>query len=121
MQVVNFFILAISFVTAAYVAAMQSSLHVIAGYVAVGGAVIALSVLALEVRTRQLVEAAKGALKEIEHSKMSNAALVTDTDNCRLYTWNHLPVPKYDYTIPTLIILTTGLFIAGAVYSLAGH
>jgi len=110
MQVVNFFILASSFITTAYVAAIQKCLFLVAGFIAVGGAVIALSVFALERRTHDLVDVGRTALKELEESiagrsQVELAKLVSETPDAKLIA------PKYGVTIGFLTLVAAGLFM----------
>jgi hypothetical protein len=116
MQVVSFFILASSFITTAYVTAMQKDLFLIAGFIGVGGAVMALSVFAFERRTHDLLDVGRKALAQLEVAISSRcqtelAKLIANTPGPRL------TAPKYRQVVGFLTLTATTLFAAGAAYS----
>jgi len=118
MQIVNFFILSSSFITTAYVAAMQKCLFAVAGFVGIGGAAMALAVFVFERRTHDLVAVGRSALKEIEimiasRSGIESAALVQKTPKATL------KAPKYKHTISLLTLIAACLFSIAACYALS--
>lgn len=118
MQVVSFFILASSFLTTAYVAAMQKNLFIVAGFIAIGGAATSLSVLGFEGRTHDLLDVGRKALATIEEVISSRCEidlvkLVANTPGPRL------AAPKYRRVIGALTLVASALFALGATYSFA--
>lgn len=116
MQVVNFFILSSSFITTAYVTAMQKCLFAVAGFVGIGGAAMALAVFVFERRTHDLVAVGRIALKELEkvlatRCGIDSVALVHKTPGATL------TAPKYRHTISFLTLTATCLFAVSAWYS----
>jgi hypothetical protein len=71
LQLVNFWLVAIAFLAAAYVQARSSHMPVIAFGVSVTGAVSSVAFMRLDVRTRQLVQVAENALKYFEASSVA--------------------------------------------------
>lgn len=68
LQLVNFWLVAVAFLAAAYVQARSNHLVAIAFGVSVTGVVSSLAFVRLDVRTRQLVQVAENALRYFEAS-----------------------------------------------------
>jgi hypothetical protein len=66
LQLVNFWLVAVAFLAAAFVQARASHLVAIAFGVSLTGVVSSLAFMKLDVRTRQLVQVAENALRSIE-------------------------------------------------------
>jgi hypothetical protein len=72
LQLVNFWLVAVSFLAAAFVQARTSHLIAVAIGVSVTGTVASLAFLALDRRTRQLVRVAEDALRHLEQSQTAS-------------------------------------------------
>lgn len=68
MQFVNFWLVSVAFLTAAYVSAINGRRTGVAATIAIGGAGVTLAFQLLEVRTRYLVRAGEHALKQLQRS-----------------------------------------------------
>ena len=74
LQLVNFWLVAVAFLAAAFVQAKASHLTAIAFGVSVTGAVSSLAFMRLDVRTRQLVQVAENALSVFEKGNTAAGA-----------------------------------------------
>jgi len=118
MQLVNFWLVAVAFLVAAFVQASTSNLTTVAIGVCAAGAVSSIAFLLLDVRTRALVQVAERALAALE-SEMSPAGtreefrLVRNADTRRPG-----PLSSYYVVIRGLQAAIAVLFCAAAVHAL---
>jgi hypothetical protein len=66
MQLINYFIVAVAFVTAAYAASVSAGRNWVAGAISAGGIILCVAFELLDVRTRQLVRLGEQALISLE-------------------------------------------------------
>jgi hypothetical protein len=119
MQLVNFWLVAVAFLAAAFVQARASHLAAVAVGVSVVGTVASVAFMALDRRTRQLVHVAEAALLHLEATRIAHGedevlALVTSS---RQLTRSSLE--SYRVVVQGLQLLVAITFLAGAIYSLA--
>jgi hypothetical protein len=118
LQLVNFWLVAIAFLAAAFVQARASHLVAIAFGVSVTGVVSSLAFMRLDVRTRQLVQVAENALRSIEGTQTAAGLdeiheLVKVSDQVRR-SW----LDSYRVIIQGLQLCVAFMFFLAAVYSL---
>lgn len=68
LQLVNFWLVAVSFLATAFVQAMTGHLYLVAVGVSLAGTVSSLAFMRLDVRTQQLIQAAENALQKFEET-----------------------------------------------------
>src|SRR6201999_2547464 len=66
LQLVNFWLVAVAFVAAAFVQAVASHLHAVAICVSATGPIASVEFVRLDVRTQQLIQASENALQHFE-------------------------------------------------------
>jgi hypothetical protein len=119
LQMVNFWLVAITFLAAAFVQCEISHLRAIAAGVALIGAVASVAFQRLDVRTRQLSLVAEDALRELEAELVTEGAsqlimLVKRSGEIRK-SW----VDSYRIVIQGLQLCVTMVFAAAFIYTLA--
>jgi hypothetical protein len=117
LQLVNFWLVAVAFLAAAYVQARSSHLFVIALGVSLTGAVASIAFARLDVRTRQLVRVAEDALERIEAGWVADGAdegirLVGNAQRARRSS-----LDSYRVIIQGLQLLVAVMFILAAIYA----
>jgi hypothetical protein len=118
LQLVNFWLVAIAFLAAAFVQARASHLVAIAFGVSVTGVVSSLAFMRLDARTRQLVQVAENALRVIEETQTEAGLdeiheLVKASDQVRR-SW----LDSYRVIIQGLQLCVSFMFFLVAVYAL---
>jgi hypothetical protein len=117
LQLVNFWLVAVAFLAAAFVQAKASHLTAIAFGVSVTGAVSSLAFMRLDVRTRQLVQVAENALSVFEKDSIAAGAdeAFELTKASRLARgWGF---DSYRVIIQGLQISVAVMFLLAAIYS----
>jgi hypothetical protein len=118
LQLVNFWLVAIAFLAAAFVQARASHLVAIAFGVSVTGVVSSLAFIRLDIRTRQLVRVAENALRAFEETQTAGGMdeiyeLVKASDQVRR-SW----LDSYRVVIQGLQLSVALIFFLAAIYSL---
>jgi hypothetical protein len=118
LQLVNFWLVAVAFLAAAFVQARSSHLVAIAFGVSLTGAVSSLAFMRLDVRTRQLVQVAEEALISFEKAQTASGVnevfeLVAAARLARTRRFD-----SYRMIIQGLQLTVAALFLAAAIYSL---
>ena len=117
MQLVNFWLVAVAFLAAAFVQAQASGLHTVALGVSLTGAVASFSFLRLDARTRLLVQIAEKALLRLEEKRTAHG---TD-DALELVSRSHQArrsfLDSYRVIIQGLQLMVTMMFLLAAIYS----
>jgi hypothetical protein len=118
LQLVNFWLVAVAFLAAAFVQARSNHLYAIALGVSVTGVIASLAFMRLDARTRQLVCISEEALRYLEEDRMADGlddvtALVKASEMAR-----HTRFDSYRILIQGLQLTVAVLFSAAAVYSL---
>lgn len=117
LQLVNFWLVAVAFLAAAYVQARSSHLFVIALGVSITGAIASIAFARLDVRTRQLVRVAENALERIEADWVADGL----DERVRLVTNSHTarrsPLDSYRIIIQGLQLLVALMFVLAACYA----
>ena len=118
LQLVNFWLVAVAFLASAYVQSEIDHAHAIAAGVAVIGAIASVAFQRLDVRTRQLTQAAEAVLKELEQEWIAqgaseSVALVLRSQEAR-QSW----FDSYKVIIQGLQFSVALVFTAALVYSL---
>ncbi len=118
MQMVSYWLVAISFLGAAFMQARTANLTAVAVGVCVAGAVSSISFAMLDARTRRLIQVSEEALRKLEQLRVaagaaSEARLATAAHEARTFR-----VASYRIVIESLQLLMAGLFTAGAIYSM---
>jgi hypothetical protein len=115
MQLVNFWLVAVAFLGAAFVQATTAKLTIVAVGVCVAGAVASVAFTLLDARTRRLVQVAEAALRDLEDGRLAAGAypssrlvLVAETT----------PGTSYRIVIQALQLTIATLFVAAAIYAL---
>jgi hypothetical protein len=119
LQLVNFWLVAIAFLAAAYVQARSSHMPAIAFGVSVTGAVSSVAFMRLDVRTRQLVRVAEDALKYFEASSAARGMneiteLVKASHEVRRSRFD-----SYRVIIQGLQLSVAFMFIIASIFALA--
>jgi Flp pilus assembly protein TadB len=118
MQMVNFWLVSIAFLVAAFVQAYLNKLFVVALGVALTGFVASVAFMRLDVRTRQLVQVGEAALRHLEvkraaeaHDEVVDLVLAAGTSRSSRFD-------SYRYIIHGLQLTVAGGFLLAAGYSL---
>jgi hypothetical protein len=117
MQLVNFWLVAVAFLGAAYVQASSSNLRPIAVGVAVAGAVASIAFALLDARTRRLVQVAEEALQRLEARETAAGTLSEARLVERAHTARRARLFSYRIVIEGLQIIVAVLFISAGVYA----
>jgi hypothetical protein len=97
LQLLNFFLVSVAFLTAAYVAAFNDH-PAVSGVVGVAGAVVSFAFRRLELRTRELVHIGEAPLAVLE----ARLAALTDIDSLRML--ENAEAPRRKLTKYSLLI-----------------
>lgn len=119
LQLVNFWLVAVAFLAAAFVQARSSHQVAIAFGVALTGAVSSLAFMRLDVRTRQLVHVAEEALISLEKAQTAagvNEAFELVAASRRVRT---RPFDSYRIIIEGLQLTVAVIFLIAAIYSVS--
>jgi hypothetical protein len=117
LQLVNFWLVAVAFLAAAFVQAKASHLTAIAFGVSVTGAVSSLAFVRLDVRTRQLVRVAENALSVFEKENTAagaDKAFELTKASMLARGWGF---DSYRVIIQGLQISVAAMFLLAAIYS----
>jgi hypothetical protein len=119
LQLVNFWLVAVAFLAAAYVQARSDHLFAISLGVSVASAIASLAFAKLDARTRELVQVAERSLRVLETDASSEEAgepfqLIKASELAR-----RSPFDSYRVIIECLQFSVALLFILGAIYSIA--
>src|SRR5262245_9986241 len=118
LQLVNFWLIAVAFLASAFVEARSNHMVAIAAGVSATGAVSSLAFLRLDVRTRQMIQAAENALRYFE-SQYSAEGLDQVTQLVRTsHEARRSKLDSYRLIIQGLQGFVAGLFLLAAIYSL---
>jgi len=117
LQLVNFWLVAVSFLSAAFVQAVMADLQFVAVGVGLVGAIASLAFYRLDARTRQLIQVGEKALGHFERLRRSAgedpiASLVSQANTDRR------PIDSYRIIIQGLQIIMATLFLLASVYAL---
>jgi len=119
MQLVNFWLVAVSFLGAAFVQARTGNLRAIAVGVCLAGAVASVAFAMMDARTRRLVQVAEAALRDIE-----DARAAANGPTLRLVTASHQarpsPMLSYRVIIQGMQGTIALLFLVAAVLTIVG-
>lgn len=115
MQLMNYLLLAISFILAAYGTTLSAKRPVVAGAIALLGAFVTLVFWRLDVRTIELQKAAEGALAKIE-SRLSQRARVS-VEFVAPTRKSASRLARYRVLTRALAMTSAGTFLLGAAYA----
>jgi hypothetical protein len=118
MQLVNFWLVAVAFLGAAFVQATTAKLTFVAVGVCVAGAVASVAFTLLDARTRRLVQVAEAALRDLEDERASAGAHPSSRLVLAAETARGGRGASYRIVIQTLQLTIATLFIAAAIYTL---
>jgi hypothetical protein len=113
LQLVNFFLVAIAFLSAAFVTAAKEQLYLLAGSVAVLAVSLTYCFYRVELRIRRLLHAAEDALKPLQEIlanivHVDGLSLVSRVEEGRPGEWKYSKVFRYMYFV-TGMFFTFGL------------
>ncbi|WP_133175888.1 hypothetical protein [Mycobacteroides abscessus] len=114
MKVVNFFLIAVAFLTAAYVTALKDERPVVAAVVASAGAVTSVCFWILETRTCKLLEIGRTALVTLQ-AELNQLGGWTELDLAEKAKLSAHGVYSYRAVINLLTFSAALLFISAAV------
>ena len=118
LQMVNFWLVAVAFLAAAFVQAIASHLSVVALGVSITGLVASISFMRLDVRTRQLVRIAENALQSLEEKRTADGL----DEVFELVKWSHQSrssfLDSYRVIIQGLQLLVAFVFFLAVIYSI---
>lgn len=118
LQLVNFWLVAVAFLAAAYVQARSNHMAAIGFGVSVTGVVSSLAFMRLDVRTRQLVQVAENALRYFEASG-SAAGMDEVTELVKAsHQVRQSRLDSYKVIIQGLQLSVAFMFVLAAVFSL---
>jgi Flp pilus assembly protein TadB len=119
LQLVNFWLVAVSFLAAAFVQSLAGGLHAIAAGVSLVGAVASVAFVRLDARTRQLTRVAEDALRVIEQSWAGSGG----DDSILLVARSHDAtrgwVDSYRVIIQGMQLSVAAVFFAAFCYAVA--
>jgi Flp pilus assembly protein TadB len=118
MQLVNFWLVAVAFLSAAFVQATTAKLTVVAVGVCVAGAVASIAFALLDARTRRLVQVAEAALRDLEDERVAAGAHVSTQLVLAAETARGGGIFSYRFIIQSLQLTIAALFVAAAFYAL---
>jgi|SRR5271166_3487620 len=118
LQLVNFWLVAVAFLAAAFVQARSNHLVAVAFGVSVTGVIASLAFVRLDVRTRQLVRVAESALRSFEQAQTAGGIdpvneLVRAAQEAR-----RSRIDSYRVVIEGLQLAVALMFLLAAIYSL---
>lgn len=116
MQSVNFFLVAVAFISAAYSTAFRFSEPTVAFGVALAGVLLTVCFILFERRIRQLVHAGEAALTPIE-KRLASETGITELNLLDAVAKPSLWIASYSRVINGLHFVTTIAFLAGAIYA----
>lgn len=119
LQMVNFWLISIAFLAAAFVQAFVNDLFIVATGVSVTGLLCSVAFLRLDMRTRSLVHVGEAALRHLEVKRAEDAQeevleLVAAADRSRTSRFD-----SYRYIIQGLQLAVAGMFVLATMYSIA--
>lgn len=117
LQLVNFWLVSISFLAAAFVQSEVSHLHVIASGVSLVGAIASLAFVRLDARTRQLTRVAEDALATIERQWIEEGALSIIALVERSQNAQHAWLDSYRNIIEGLQLIVSFVFVGAFIYA----
>jgi hypothetical protein len=114
---VNFFLVAIVLLSAAYVGALTGKLPYLAAAIGALGAFVALSFFSIDLRNRELIHAGERPLKELQGRLADKLAL----DSLRIL--EAVEFPRYRWTrmgriVRTMHLVVMAAFIAACIYAI---
>lgn len=117
LQLVNFWLVSVAFLVAAFVQARSNHLSAVAVGVCIAGATSSLAFMRLDIRTRQLIQVAEAALRHLEQKRttdgLSEVAELVRASHC-----NRHRLSSYRIIIQGLQLSIALLFCMAAVYSM---
>lgn len=118
MQLVNFWLVSVAFLGAAFVQARASNLVPVAVGVSAAGAVSSIAFLLLDRRTRDLVQVAERALRKLENDRSTAGAHLSTRLVHEAHVARSSAVGSYRLVIQGLQAIVAVLFAAAGAYSL---
>ena len=117
LQSVNFFLIAVAFLSAAFVTAVKEQMYVLAGGIAILGACVSYFFYRMERRIRSLLHAAEDAMAPLQERlatalNMQALRMVSRVDYGQPGEWKYSKVFRYLY------IITAAAFVLGLIYVL---
>ena len=119
MQLVNFWLIAVAFLVAAYVQATTEKLVPVAVGVCAAGAAASIAFALLDERTRHLVQVAEAALRDLEDERAAAGGRPTFRLVLGAQAARKGRASSYRVIIQTLQLTVAALFLAAAVYTLS--
>jgi hypothetical protein len=122
LQSVNFFLIAMAFLSAAFVTAAKEKMYVVAGGVAILATSVSYFFYRLERRIRSLVKAAEAAMLPLE-DKLANALnvdalrIVSLVEDGRIGEWKYSKVFRYLYLASGIAFVLGLLYVSWAAFS----
>jgi hypothetical protein len=116
MKSVNFFIVSIAFLTAAYVTALRFALPLSALGVAVVGVFLTICFSRIELRIKELIKASEAALKPLQEQLAKRSGI----DNFKLFELvekGKTPLTRYSQVILALHFTAIVMFVFGAIHA----
>lgn len=117
LQMVNFWLVSVAFLVAAFVQARASNMVAIAVGVSVTGVVSSLAFMQLDIRTRELVQVGENALRVLE-KKRTEEGLEETAELVRVAHQSRSRLSSYRVVIQGLQLSVTLLFALAALQSL---
>jgi hypothetical protein len=116
MQLVNFFLAAVAFLTAAYVAAFDGKAYALASAVALIGLLICVAFNRLEIRTRELVVAGEEAIRRLERL-LAQRVGVPEVELIHRVETPRRRFTSYSAVIPVIQWFAALAYLTGAAYA----
>jgi hypothetical protein len=117
MQLVSFWLVAVSFLGTAFVQARAANMAVIATGVCATGMVSCTAFAALDARTRRLIRVAEEALRQLEQRRLKSGVPAEILLVIVAHTARTSRIASYRLIIEGLQLLVAALFAAGGAYS----
>ncbi|HKO54068.1 MAG TPA: hypothetical protein VJV79_40445 [Polyangiaceae bacterium] len=120
MRSVNFFLVSVAFLSAAYVTALRFSHPIVAAGICIAGLFLTLCFSRLERRIRELVKAGEKALQPLQ-AKLSENAGIPDLRIVETVEQSEHCFVKYSIVINTLHAVVAIMFVGGLFVAIATH
>lgn len=115
MQLINFLLVSIAFLTAGYGTAMNAGRPHVAAWIAIAGEFIALAFWRLDVRTRELIRASEPALAALE-ARIAELSALPEMELIAIVNRPTKPISSYTAVVRWLVITAVVFYAAGAIY-----
>lgn len=120
MQLVNFWLVAVAFLCAAFVQARAGNLRTIAIGICIAGVVASIAFAMLDARTRRLVQVAEEALRKLEDRRVAEGFDACTRLVYSAHAARRSKVSSYRLVIQGLQVIVAALFAIAGILTIVG-